>query len=76
MILTGSFGQTSFETVSNNNFLSAHPIIGHRAVFAANLRDYFVAYYLPNNIAIPIVSDFDPSLLGARSYSCRGTQAV
>lgn len=40
------------------------PIIGHREVFAANTRDdllgYYRARYVPNNMALVIVGDFDP----------------
>lgn len=40
------------------------PIIGHREVFAANTRDDLVAYYraryVPNNLVLVIVGDFDP----------------
>ncbi len=40
------------------------PIIGHRDVFAANNRDDLVAYYraryVPNNLVVVIVGDFDP----------------
>src|SRR3954467_5854343 len=40
------------------------PIIGHRDVFAANTREDLVAYYrgryVPNNLVVVIVGDFDP----------------
>ncbi|MFZ5493780.1 MAG: M16 family metallopeptidase [Verrucomicrobiota bacterium] len=40
------------------------PIIGHRDVFAATTRDDLVAYYraryVPNNLVLVIVGDFDP----------------
>jgi zinc protease len=40
------------------------PIIGHRDVFSANGRDDLVAYYraryVPNNLVVVIVGDFDP----------------
>ena len=41
------------------------PIIGHRDVFAACTRDDLVAYYrtryVPNNLVVVIVGDFDPA---------------
>jgi len=41
------------------------PIIGHRDVFAANTRDDLLAYYraryVPNNLVVVIVGDFDPA---------------
>jgi len=41
------------------------PVIGHRDVFAAVTRDDLVAYYharyVPNNIVVVIVGDFDPA---------------
>jgi len=41
------------------------PIIGHRDVFAANSRDDLMAYYraryVPNNLVVVIVGDFDPA---------------
>lgn len=41
------------------------PIIGHREVFAANTRDDLLAYYraryVPNNLVLVIVGDFDPA---------------
>jgi zinc protease len=41
------------------------PIIGHRDVFAANTRDdllgYYRARYVPNNLVVVIVGDFDPA---------------
>lgn len=41
------------------------PIIGHRDVFAATTRDDLLAYYraryVPNNLAVVIVGDFDPA---------------
>src|SRR3954466_10112763 len=40
------------------------PIIGHRDVFAATTRDDLMAYYraryVPNNLVVVIVGDFDP----------------
>ena len=40
------------------------PIIGHRDVFAATTRDDLLAYYraryVPNNLVVVIVGDFDP----------------
>jgi zinc protease len=40
------------------------PIIGHRDVFAASTRDDLLAYYrgryVPNNLVVVIVGDFDP----------------
>jgi zinc protease len=41
------------------------PIIGHREVFAASTRDdllgYYRARYVPNNLVLVIVGDFDPA---------------
>ncbi len=41
------------------------PIIGHRDVFAASTRDDLLAYYraryVPNNLVVVIVGDFDPA---------------
>jgi zinc protease len=41
------------------------PIIGHRDVFAATMRDdlqaYYRARYVPNNLVVVIVGDFDPA---------------
>ncbi len=41
------------------------PIIGHRDVFAATTRDDLLAYYraryVPNNLVVVIVGDFDPA---------------
>src|SRR4051812_6688746 len=41
------------------------PIIGHRDVFAACTRDDLLAYYraryIPNNLVVVIVGDFDPA---------------
>jgi zinc protease len=41
------------------------PIIGHREVFAATSRDDLLAYYraryVPNNLVLVIVGDFDPA---------------
>jgi zinc protease len=41
------------------------PIIGHRDVFAASNRDdllaYYQARYVPNNLVVVIVGDFDPA---------------
>jgi zinc protease len=41
------------------------PIIGHREVFAASSRDdllgYYRARYVPNNLVLVIVGDFDPA---------------
>ncbi len=41
------------------------PIIGHRDVFAASNRDDLMAYYraryVPNNLVVVIVGDFDPA---------------
>ena len=41
------------------------PIIGHRDVFAASNRDDLLAYYraryVPNNLVVVIVGDFDPA---------------
>lgn len=41
------------------------PIIGHRDVFAANTRDDLLAYYraryVPNNLVLVIVGDFEPA---------------
>ncbi|HEY8995465.1 MAG TPA: pitrilysin family protein, partial [Lacunisphaera sp.] len=41
------------------------PIIGHREVFAASTRDDLLAYYraryVPNNLVLVIVGDFDPA---------------
>lgn len=41
------------------------PIIGHREVFAASTRDDLLAYYraryVPNNLVLVIVGDFDPT---------------
>jgi zinc protease len=45
------------------------PIIGHRDVFAANTRDDLLAYYraryVPNNLVVVIVGDFDPAAVRA-----------
>jgi zinc protease len=57
-------GQALFETAYR-----AHPyrqpIIGHREVFSANTREDLLAYYraryVPNNLVVVVVGDFDPS---------------
>ena len=45
------------------------PIIGHRDVFAASDRDDLLAYYraryVPNNLVVVIVGDFDPAAIRA-----------
>jgi zinc protease len=45
------------------------PIIGHREVFAASTRDDLLAYYraryVPNNLVLVIVGDFDPAAVRA-----------
>ncbi len=45
------------------------PIIGHRDVFAASSRDDLLAYYraryVPNNLVVVIVGDFDPAAIRA-----------
>ncbi len=56
-------GQALFETA-----FRAHPyrqpIIGHREVFAASTRDdltgYYRTRYVPNNLVVVVVGDFDP----------------
>ena len=53
------------------------PIIGHREVFAANTRDdllgYYRARYVPNNMALVIVGDFDPAATRAAIAQHFGT---
>lgn len=55
-------GQALFETAYRTHPYR-QPIIGHRDVFAANTRDDLLAYYreryVPNNLVVVIVGDFD-----------------
>ena len=55
--------QALFETAFRTHPFR-QPIIGHRDVFAASNRDDLVAYYraryVPNNLVVVIVGDFDP----------------
>lgn len=56
-------GQALFETAYRTHPYR-QPIIGHRDVFAANSREGLLAYYreryVPNNLVVVIVGDFDP----------------
>jgi zinc protease len=56
-------GQALFDTAFRAHPYR-HPIIGHREVFAATTREDLVAYYraryLPNNLVVVIVGDFEP----------------
>lgn len=57
-------GQALFETAFRQHPFR-QPIIGHRDVFAAVTREDLLAYhrerYVPNNLALVIVGDFDPA---------------
>src|SRR3954465_856116 len=57
-------GQALFETAFRTHPYR-QPIIGHRDVFAAttreNLMGYYRARYVPNNLVLVIVGDFDPA---------------
>lgn len=57
-------GQALFETAYRTHPYR-QPIIGHRDVFAANTREDLVGYYreryVPNNMVVVVVGDFDPS---------------
>lgn len=57
-------GQALFETAFRQHPYR-QPIIGHRDVFAATSRDDLLTYYreryVPNNLALVIVGDFDPA---------------
>lgn len=57
-------GQALFETAFRTHPYR-QPIIGHREVFAANSRDdlegYYRERYVPNNLVVVIVGDFDPA---------------
>jgi len=56
-------GQALFETAFRTHPYR-QPIIGHREVFAANTRDDLAGYYreryVPNNLVVVIVGDFEP----------------
>lgn len=56
--------QALFETAYRSHPYR-QPIIGHRDVFAASTRDDLLAYYraryVPNNLVVVIVGDFDPT---------------
>src|SRR3954463_910322 len=55
--------QALFETAFRTH-PSRQPMIGHRGVLAASTRDdllaYYQARYVPNNLVVVIVGDFDP----------------
>ncbi len=57
-------GQALFETAFRTHPYR-QPIIGHRDVFAANTRDNLLAYYreryVPNNLVVVVVGNFDPA---------------
>lgn len=57
-------GQALFETAFRRHPYR-EPIIGHRDVFAAVTRDDLAAYYqstyVPNNVVLVVVGDFDPA---------------
>ncbi|MBP6865161.1 MAG: insulinase family protein [Candidatus Didemnitutus sp.] len=57
-------GQALFETAFRTHPYR-QPIIGHREVFAANTRESLLAYYreryVPNNLVVVVVGNFDPA---------------
>ncbi|MDD3180062.1 MAG: pitrilysin family protein [Opitutaceae bacterium] len=57
-------GQALFDTAFRTHPYR-YPIIGHREVFAACTREDLAAYYrsryVPNNVVVVIVGDFDPA---------------
>ncbi|HEY5551185.1 MAG TPA: pitrilysin family protein [Opitutaceae bacterium] len=68
-------GQALFETAFREHPYR-HPIIGHRAVFEGVTRDDLLAYYraryVPNNVVLVVVGNFDTDKLRATVASTFG----
>jgi zinc protease len=71
-------GQALFETAFREHAYR-HPIIGHRAVFEGVTRDDLLAYYraryVPNNVVVVVVGNFDTDKLRATVTSTFGAVA-